>query len=111
MFDNLPELYIINRISHYYGTLIKYKNYKLYLTTNIFNYTTDDEKLILWIILRNKYDLNITNPIENYTAALNEWIKYGKSKTKFINLLFDLINNYSKNEYLKNKHLNYIKSL
>jgi len=110
MFDNLPELYIIKELK-FDSNLIKYNNNTLYLSSNIYINTSSNDKLILWIILRNKYDLNIVNALDNYKCALNEWILYNKSKREFITLLKNLIELYSKNNNLKQKHLNHIKNI
>jgi len=110
MFDDLPELYNIKIIEPSYS-LIKYYNSTLYLSKYVLNKIDDDDKLILWMILRNKNDLKITKPIENYKAALNEWILYNKKHNDFIFKLSKLIKSFSKSEYLRNKHLKYINSL
>jgi hypothetical protein len=107
MFDDLPELYNIKIVEPTYS-LIKYYNSTLYLSKYVLNNIDEDDKLILWMILRNKNDLNITNPIENYKAAHNEWILYNKNYEKFLIKLSDLIKKFSKSEYLKDKHLKYI---
>jgi len=110
MFDDLPELYVIKQFNYEYN-LIQFHHGILYLSIPIMENTTEDEKLVLWIILKNRYNLNILRSLDNYRLALKEWENYGKNKHDFIKILSKLIHEYSKNNNLKTKHLNYINEL
>jgi len=110
MFENLPELYIVKKTIDSYR-LIRYSNNILYISELIYDELDSDDLLILWIIMRDKYNLHITNVYNVYRKAFNEWKMYGKTPEKFINKLVYMINEYSRNAKLKYEHIEYIKQL
>ncbi len=110
MFEDLPDAYIVKKSSEYYR-LIRFHNNVLYISDMIYDMLDSDDMLILWMIMRNKYDLKISNVYNVYEHAFNEWKMYGKSGSIFIKKLVLMIEKYSRNKRLKNEHIEYLKNL
>lgn len=112
LFDDLPEMFNIQYVSELHQLKqIDYSNGTLRIRDEVGKTLTDNEKLILWLIMKNHHESIINDWVNNYRTCLNEWILYGMKEESFFEVFFKLLNNYAKNDITRIRHLEYLSKI
>lgn len=112
LFDNLPELFKIQHLSDdAEHKQVTYQDGVLLIKREISNKLTDNEHLILWLILKTYNETDICDWTENYKNCLNEWVLYGKHPKMFFDVFLNLLDKYAKNNRVGTRHTKYLNNI